>query len=1213
LITCSNCGHDNSEDAKFCQKCGRSLFKICDNCNVDNASDARFCKNCGQQLISVTPPQSTERKSKTAPAKEGGGERRIVTVLFCDVVGSTSLAEQLDPETWTELMNGLFAQLIPAITRYDGTVSRLMGDAILAFFGAPVAHEDDPYRAVRAALDMRRDFGPYQEKIKNKLERVGVPITPTDFEVRIGINTGLAVVGDIGSGQKQEYTAMGDAVNLAARMEQTALPGTIQISHDTYKLVASLVEVESLDPIKVKGKRDPVLTYQVLGLKARPDQTRNFEGMESPLIGREQEMSLLGNALDRLLEGYGQIVCLIGEAGLGKSRLVQELIHQSHQPQNAVSWFEVESLSFEYSRPYGLLQRMLRQMGSISKDDPQEVISKKITSLLEYLAPDKRLEFKRALEALFGLENKDGQPLQQGEELKQELFTGMLTLTQAWTSAGPTVFVLEDLHWADSASVELIRHLLPVADTASLLYLFVFRPFRHSPAWTIKQTAEIESPHCYLEIVLRPLSAQESSNLVGNLLNISSLPGKLKSSILDKAAGVPFFVEEIVRDLIESGAVIPSDDGYAWQLSTEAEDLRIPENLETVLVARIDRLKEESRLILQLAAVIGRSFTYWILEMIAGDIGQLDQQLRLLQQAGMIQVTARIPQLEYTFRHVLVQESAYNTILLSRRRLLHQQVGEAMEQVFASQLNDQASLLAHHFRQAGDDIRALQHYTVAAESAARLYANEEAAAYYTEAIEAAGRVSLEAISLSKLHGRRGQVHEVLGEFDQARADYEMALRIARTTDELSVEWQALLDLGKFWASRDYQRTGECFEQALALARQMDDQVVLAGSLNRMGNWYINAQRPKKAVAFHQEALAIIEQLGDRRGLANTLDLLGLTKIMIGESKAAAQYYDRAIILFRELDDRQSLVISLTLRGSRGPQYEFHLAESHSAIHETNPFPDEALQISREIGWQAGESFALWTLGLQEAARGQYGKALETMRSGLQIASNIGHHQWMAGQQFNLGILYCDLLVGEDARRHSDLAFALSKEIGSRYWFYLSAATLSKAHLLLDDLAQSQAILESVMTAQMSMDTFAKRYCWARRAELALTGGEPNLALEISDRLVDATPGLSAGGVIPSLWRLRAEALVAVGRLPEAESLFQAAISSAMEGIGERSQLWRIRASLGLLLWDMNRRREAEIEFSAALRQIEELATTIPDEALKDNFLQRAHEKASPPS
>jgi class 3 adenylate cyclase/tetratricopeptide (TPR) repeat protein len=970
-MNCSHCDFENPSDAKFCQNCGRSLEIICPNCEISNAPVAKFCKNCGQGLaveaLPATPPPTP---SPEKPAEESRGERRVVTVLFCDVVGSTSLGEQMDPEEWTEIMNGIFERLIAATSRYGGTVARLMGDAILTLFGAPTAHEDDPLRAVRAALDMLQDLRPYQDRVKKEISFAGVQPSSTDLELRIGINTGLVVVGNVGTGQNQEYTAMGDAINLAARMEQTARPGTIQVAQDTYKLIAPLVEVEELGEVEVKGKREPVSAYRVLGLKRRSSPAPDLDSLEAPLVGREQEIELLQRTLNRLNEGYGQILSLIGEAGLGKSRLIQEFHHTlehnrlsgtNGRSSNSFQWYQAESLSFEDSHPYGLFQRLLRRMAGISASDPPALVRQKIKTLSSSFDSQHDSQLLSGLGALFSLEDQESATYLEGEDLKQSLLAGIVTLIKSLSAEKPTVLVFEDLHWADPASIELLTQLFALTDENPLLLMNTFRPERDSEAWKVKEAAELDSLHRYLEINLQPLSAQESHELAGNLIDLAAIPGPLAERILQKTEGIPFYVEEIVRELIESGILATGNDR---ELATDKDyaELQIPDNVEAVLVARIDRLEEEARRILQLAAVVGRVFRYRVLELIANSNGQLDPSLLLLRQAGLIREVTQEPEVEYMFRHALTQEAAYNTILLRHRRQYHQRVGEVMETLFENQLEEQAHLLAHHYHQAGDPKQALGYYTLAADSAARIHANDEAVVHYSRAIEAAGHVSLDPASLANLHRGRGLAYETLGKIDLARHDHETALSLARSSDERQVEWQALLDLGRLWASRDYNQSGIYLKQALDLARQIDDEAILAPSLNWTGNWYANAEEPLSASEYHQEALRIYESTGDRPGLANTHDLLGITYLLAGDRVTSLFHLDQAITIFRDMDDQPRIASSLAVQANvTGGQFEFDIGVPADSSQESIDLVNESLQITRDIGWRAGESFAYWTL------------------------------------------------------------------------------------------------------------------------------------------------------------------------------------------------------------------------------------------------------------
>jgi predicted ATPase/class 3 adenylate cyclase len=1219
-MNCSHCGFENPSDAKFCQNCGRSLDVICPNCQTPNASVAKFCKNCGHGLtagVQSADPPLAQSSEKTAD--ESRGERRVVTVLFCDVVGSTALGEQMDPEEWTEIMNGVFERLIAATTRYGGTVARLMGDSILTLFGAPTAHEDDPLRAVRAALDMLQDLRPYQDQITKELLAAGVRPSPTDFELRIGINTGLVVVGNVGSDQKQEYTAMGDAINLASRMEQTARPGTIQVAQDTYKLIAPLVEVEALGEVEVKGKRDPILAYQVLALKSRLGPATDLDGLEAPLVGREQEVELLQHTLSRLHEGYGQILSLIGEAGLGKSRLIQEF-HQrldhgwspsrNGPSSNGFQWYQAESLSFEDSHPYGLFHRLLRRMAGISASDSLTLVRQKIEQLSSSLDMQLDAHLLSGLGVLFSLDDQESTTYLEGEDLKQNLLAGIVGLIQSLSAKKPTIIVFEDLHWTDPASIELITQLFALTDENPLLLVTTFRPDPDSDAWKVKEAAESDNLHRYLEINLQPLSTEESHELAANLIDLNTIPWPLAEKILQKTEGVPFFVEEIVRELIESGLLKDGAD-QVLSVAKDYEEIQIPDNVEAVLVARIDRLDEEARRILQLAAVVGRVFHYRVLELIADSNGHLDHRLRTLRQAGLIREASQEQEVEYMFRHALTQEAAYNTILLRHRRQYHQRVGEVMETLFENQLEEQAHLLAHHFHQAGDPRQALAYYTMAAEGAARIYANDEAIVHYSRAIEAAGHVSLDPASLAKLHRGRGLAYETLGEIDLARHDHETTLSLARYSDERQVEWQALLDLGRLWTSRDYNQSGNYFKQALDLARQIDDPVILAPSLNWTGNWYANAEEPVVASEYHQEALRIFQSTGDQRGLANTHDLLGIAYLLAGDRVASLQHLNPAIAIFRDLDDRTRLASSLAVQANaHGSQFEFDIGVQGVSIQESFKVVNESLQITRDIGWRAGESFAYWTLAQVQTSKGNYGRALESTQKGLQIASEIGHQQWATGHLCTLGMIWCSLLDGETARLYLEQALDLATEIQSKYWGHLIIGTISKAHLLLNNPTLSRTYLEPVIDQNLAMNTMAKRYCWGRWAELALMTGDPHLALDIADELMASATFLPANHGNFSISRLRSRAQAMLGELQTAEALLHESLREA-EAHKNHFILWHILADLGKLYQQIELPEKAELTFDRARKLIVELAADISDESIREPFVQRARASLNP--
>ncbi len=688
--------------------------------------------------------------------------------------------------------------------------------------------------------------------------------------------------------------------------------------------------------------------------------------------------------------------------------------------------------------------------------------------------------------------------------------------------------------------------------------------------------------------------------------------------LADHTGGHPLFTVELLRDMQARGDLI-RDEAGRWTQGPVLDWETLPARVEGVIEERVDRLEPELREILSVASVEGEAFTVQVV----AQVQKMEERLLLrrltrelekrhglvMEQAELLIDGERFSR--FKFGHVLVQNYLYQQLSQGERRLLHGEVAAALQDCYGAQADEFAVQLAHHYHRAGDDVRALFYFTRAAENAHRVYANDEAYTHYTRAIEAAGRVSVAAASVIRPYLGRGLVCETLGNFEGALADYESALQLAGSTGKRSVEhleWRARLDLGRLWASRDYNRAHDCFRDALELAYRMGDPTALAGSLNWLGNWHLNVEDPGAAITHHQQALVIIEQLGDRQGLAATLDLLGIANLLRGDVTASVAYYDRAIALFRELGDKPNLALSLTGRGhAGGTTYpSLTLLSPTSSIRAQRDF-QEAIRITREIGSPAGEAWVLWSIGLLHIVQGRYGQALEVIQSSLDIATQIGHREWIVGNRCALGALYVELLAPEEARRQSEAALTLAEELRSQVWILQATGTLAAAYCLVNDWTQALTCLESVLCAETPMDTLYKRYCWARRAELALCQGDPALALDIVERLIASAPGMSSGRVITFLWKLKGEALTGLGQSEEAHALLQAAVENA-KATGERYLLWRIHASLGWLYCSGGRQSEAEKAFSTARELVEELADTVPTGEMRDSFVQRAHDR-----
>ena len=728
---------------------GTTLSVSCAKCNMQLPADAKFCLNCGQEVGRPGADSAPSRLQQYIPrellgkleaAQAGGGmqgERRIVTMLFCDVGGSSAAAGKLDPEEWAEIMNGGFEYLITPVYRYEGTLARLMGDAILAFFGAPIAHEDDPHRAVLAGLDIVEGVRSYQEEVKSKWG--------LDFRVRVGINTGLVVVGEVGSDLRVEYTALGDAINLAARMEQTAQVGTVQISGDTYKLVAPLFEFDSLGGIEVKGKGEPVAAYRVLGRKAEPGRVRGIEGLDAPLIGREREMGKLREAIAHLQQGRGQIVSVTGEAGFGKSRLIAELRHrlvaegvifgaETEHPaapssDTQVAWHEGRSVSYETSTPYTPFVDLLGRYFGFRTEDSNEEKYARIRSSISELLPHGADDTAPFIATMLGIqpapEDDDRVKYLNPPQVRDRVFGAVCRLFERLAETRPNVLVFEDLHWTDQTSLDLLEQLMSATGRAALMIIGVSRPWGQEPSYRFHEAATRENSHPYTWVELKPLDEHDSRELVANLLQIEDLPERVRHLILTKAEGNPFFVEEVIRSLLDARLVVLENSH--WRATQEIENIALPDSLAGIITARLDRLPEESRRVAQTASVIGREFQFSTLKDVHGTAQTLDGALTDLQRRELIRERTGQPEQVYLFKHALTQETAYSSLLLSRRRDLHRRVAECLEQIDP----DHAGEIGRHFLEARDEARALPYLVEAGDRAARAYSTVEAIGRYT--------------------------------------------------------------------------------------------------------------------------------------------------------------------------------------------------------------------------------------------------------------------------------------------------------------------------------------------------------------------------------------------------------------------------------------------------------------------------------------------------
>jgi len=576
--------------------------------------------NCGQSL--GTDSAATDRQvrlSATAPAPlvekmrsaKLTGERKPVTALFADVVGSTTLAEQMDPEDWTQIINEAFDLMSQAVFRYEGTIAQLQGDAMLAFFGAPVAHEDDPERAVRAALEMIDTVAEYAAQLKASQ---GI-----EFRIRAGINSGPVIVGNVGSDLRYEYTALGDAVNVAARVQTAAEPSTVLVTAMTQRFITGTFEFEDRGEVEVKGKTEPLHLYRVLGLRAERASSRGLEqvGLSSPLVGRAAELQVLLDAFQIVRAGRGRVAILLGEPGIGKSRLMAEFRNAIGATGESPSarWIEGRCVSYGRTIPYHLVFDLVRSMLGLPQTGidvlPRDALDDRLRALLGDEAADVVPYFAHLL--AMPLSQKEQDLVQSDPSVLQGRYVAAIArVVRQFSEREPVVLVFEDIHWADPASVEVIIGLLPLLTKLSVLQLFAGRAESDAPGWRLVAQARTALGEAVAEIRLQPLTDEASRELVANLLEIESLPENVRSAILTRSEGNPFFVEEVVRMLIGRGAIVR--DGDRWMANETINSIEIPETLHGLLLARIDQLPDQAKRSLRVASVIGRQFPVRVLE-----------------------------------------------------------------------------------------------------------------------------------------------------------------------------------------------------------------------------------------------------------------------------------------------------------------------------------------------------------------------------------------------------------------------------------------------------------------------------------------------------------------------------------------------------------------------------------------------------------------------
>jgi class 3 adenylate cyclase/predicted ATPase len=828
-MQCSKCQFENPEGIKFCVECGNKLEAICAKCGFSNSPSFKFCGECGHSLtISSEPPPKEfsfdDKLDKIQKYLPKGltekilaqrdrieGERKQVTVMFCDMEGFTRLAERIGPEEAFTIIDKVYEILIHKVYDYGGTVNELTGDGIMALFGAPIALEDAPQRAIRSSLAVHREMAKFSDRLKQEKELI------SPLKMRIGIHTGPVVVGTLGNDLRVEFKAVGDTVNLASRVEGLAEPGTTSITEATFNLTEGFFRFEALGEREVKGKEEPVQIYRAIASSTSRTKfdVSTARGL-TPFVGRDRELELLLDSFERVKAGRGQAVSVVAEAGVGKSRLLYEF--RKAVANVDVTFLEGRCLSYSRGVPYHLHIDILKANFDIREGDGESEIRKKVERGLKIIRVDEASTLPYLLE-LLGVKDSGIDKVPLSPEAKKGLiFEALKRITLKASEIRPLILSYEDLHWMEKSSEDVLKNALESIPGARILMIFTYRPeFVHS--WGGRSY--------HNQVNLNRLSNRESLTMVTYLLGTEVIDNSLEELILEKTEGVPFFIEEFIKSLTDLNIIEKKDSKY--RLSKDIKEVAIPSTIQDVTMARVDLLPDAAKEVLKTGSVIGREFSYELIKMVS-ELAQeeLLSYLSVLKDSELLYERGIFPQSAYIFKHALTQEVVYSSLLLKRRKQIHEKIAKAMEELHPERLEEFYEMLAYHYTEAGCHEQAIPYWQRAGQRALQRSASVEALDHLNKGLEGLKtlpdtpvRTQLEldfliALGLAYRLTRGYTAPEVARTYGRARA-------VCQQVGDTPKLGQVLFGLSMYHLGRaDYRTAQELGRQLLAEARRQKD-------------------------------------------------------------------------------------------------------------------------------------------------------------------------------------------------------------------------------------------------------------------------------------------------------------------------------------------------------------------------------------------------------
>ncbi len=1112
------------------------------------------------------------------------GEHRTVASLFANIRSLGKVADDLGPgheERVSTILNRYFTAMQESIHRFGGVINKIdlygHGEKILALFGAPLAHADDAERAARTALSMH-------EALTAVLAEADLP--DLQLDQRIGINDGFVFAGYVGSKLRREYTVMGDEVNLAARLMSVAGPGDVLVSSNIRRKVQATFAFEPRGEVSLKGKSKPVPIFAVVGLRPEPEAVRGVKGMRSPLVGRQLEWAQLLMAQEALRQGRGQIVSIIGEAGLGKSRLIAELRQAVFEADDGPlpiknwprpRWIEAHCLSFMESVSYFPFVEVVRQLAGIRTGDGESEAWNKLQQIVQDSFTT-AISSNDSQTALAFLAHYLSLPLDEAlhekvrhldaEALQRRTFFTLRALLEGQAKTRPLLLVLDDLHWMDQASLALLEYLMPLVDRVPLMLLLAYRPDHDKGCWRIREKAAREFTHCAVEMTIQALKGADGQQLLTNLTQMSQWPPQLLNLILDHAEGNPLYVEEILRTLIDEDVLIQNADG-SWDLTTRPEAIHVPNTVQGVMMERLDRLEEPIRRVALAASVVGRTFPFDVLTHLAVE-QEVDLHLRLapLQQHDIIREAQRTPELIYVFKHSLMQEVCYNDLSARVRHLYHRKAAEYLELRQAVDPGEAARaipLIAYHAFAGEDWPRARQYQLLAGQHAQQICAYHAAIDHFQKALAAAENASDEGILDQRLaaHLALGELLTTTSQFEAARAHLAAARSLATERGDPDRQVRSYRWLGRnYELSGDYPSALESIQAGMALLGEREtseaaEMLLIAGLIHtRQGD-------TDGALHYCQNAIRIATPLGEITALARAYNLLGIITRRQGMSAAAINHFQQAFDLYQQAGDIHGQALSHNLIANAS----FDLGHWHEA--------DQHFRQASETFSQTGDAYNQFfvenNLGWIALNQGRLDEALAFYRDALRSLKSSGK-----SSPYLLGALH-NSLGATHIRR-------------------------SEAEAALQNLHDAQVYFEQ---GQVRDENISELHC--HYAEVALLSGDPAEAEAQGQLALSLARELAARAEEGKSLHVLAEAAQAARNSGKAEDWLRAGLL-IFEEISDQYEGARCRLSLAGLLLLQERQAECLTEVDHCIEVFQRLgaeldlaaASALKEKALRSN-------------